>query len=154
MIRRPPRSTLFPYTTLFRSDDIYIQWQANFIATNLYIALFHDVQQAYLNTFSQIWQFVDAENPTVCPWNHAIVNRQLVREIATLCDTNGINLADEIRDGDIRCRQLLAVTLIARQPGNLNVIATFLYPITACLTDRLIGIVIYLAASNDRHDFI
>src|ERR1039457_7582944 len=24
MIRRPPRSTLFPYTTLFRSDRIYL----------------------------------------------------------------------------------------------------------------------------------
>src|ERR1039457_7375410 len=24
MIRRPPRSTLFPYTTLFRSDDAYL----------------------------------------------------------------------------------------------------------------------------------
>src|SRR2546428_1822252 len=23
MIRRPPRSTLFPYTTLFRSDEVY-----------------------------------------------------------------------------------------------------------------------------------
>src|SRR2546427_7981984 len=23
MIRRPPRSTLFPYTTLFRSDELY-----------------------------------------------------------------------------------------------------------------------------------
>src|SRR5258705_4576934 len=23
MIRRPPRSTLFPYTTLFRSDDLF-----------------------------------------------------------------------------------------------------------------------------------
>src|SRR5437016_12084658 len=23
MIRRPPRSTLFPYTTLFRSDQVY-----------------------------------------------------------------------------------------------------------------------------------
>src|ERR1043166_6689169 len=23
MIRRPPRSTLFPYTTLFRSDDLW-----------------------------------------------------------------------------------------------------------------------------------
>src|SRR5437016_8929896 len=23
MIRRPPRSTLFPYTTLFRSDDVH-----------------------------------------------------------------------------------------------------------------------------------
>src|SRR2546427_5502629 len=26
MIRRPPRSTLFPYTTLFRSDDIAIRF--------------------------------------------------------------------------------------------------------------------------------
>src|SRR5260370_16681245 len=25
MIRRPPRSTLFPYTTLFRSDDAYVR---------------------------------------------------------------------------------------------------------------------------------
>src|SRR3989449_5132320 len=24
MIRRPPRSTLFPYTTLFRSKDVYL----------------------------------------------------------------------------------------------------------------------------------
>src|SRR3712207_8324082 len=24
MIRRPPRSTLFPYTTLFRSDDVVL----------------------------------------------------------------------------------------------------------------------------------
>src|SRR3712207_7291272 len=24
MIRRPPRSTLFPYTTLFRSDGLYV----------------------------------------------------------------------------------------------------------------------------------
>src|SRR2546426_2095869 len=24
MIRRPPRSTLFPYTTLFRSDHVYL----------------------------------------------------------------------------------------------------------------------------------
>src|SRR2546430_4958876 len=29
MIRRPPRSTLFPYTTLFRSNDrgLYVDWQ-------------------------------------------------------------------------------------------------------------------------------
>src|SRR5690349_22568913 len=26
MIRRPPRSTLFPYTTLFRSLDVYFDW--------------------------------------------------------------------------------------------------------------------------------
>src|SRR2546427_8668063 len=28
MIRRPPRSTLFPYTTLFRSDDTAAFWRA------------------------------------------------------------------------------------------------------------------------------
>src|SRR3712207_8315012 len=28
MIRRPPRSTLFPYTTLFRSDDVGDEEQA------------------------------------------------------------------------------------------------------------------------------
>src|SRR3712207_8885369 len=26
MIRRPPRSTLFPYTTLFRSVDVIFNW--------------------------------------------------------------------------------------------------------------------------------
>src|SRR3712207_8213627 len=26
MIRRPPRSTLFPYTTLFRSRSMYSRW--------------------------------------------------------------------------------------------------------------------------------
>src|SRR3712207_7112318 len=25
MIRRPPRSTLFPYTTLFRSQDVFLE---------------------------------------------------------------------------------------------------------------------------------
>src|SRR5258708_12142899 len=29
MIRRPPRSTLFPYTTLFRSPTPTVQWQVS-----------------------------------------------------------------------------------------------------------------------------
>src|SRR3712207_8760251 len=28
MIRRPPRSTLFPYTTLFRSKDVLERWRS------------------------------------------------------------------------------------------------------------------------------
>src|SRR3712207_8334399 len=31
MIRRPPRSTLFPYTTLFRSSDVGIQHLAVYV---------------------------------------------------------------------------------------------------------------------------
>src|SRR3989454_5484534 len=40
MIRRPPRSTLFPYTTLFRSDDRHI---GPFVAR-------HDVESLDLRT--------------------------------------------------------------------------------------------------------
>src|SRR3712207_8149643 len=32
MIRRPPRSTLFPYTTLFRSAPDHEDWTASFIS--------------------------------------------------------------------------------------------------------------------------
>src|SRR2546430_16401619 len=32
MIRRPPRSTLFPYTTLFRSNDAGIGWHDGEVA--------------------------------------------------------------------------------------------------------------------------
>src|SRR5256885_14455569 len=32
MIRRPPRSTLFPYTTLFRSDQLFFVIAIEFVA--------------------------------------------------------------------------------------------------------------------------
>src|SRR2546422_3637366 len=39
MIRRPPRSTLFPYTTLFRSIERYRRyWEAQFDALAAYLA--------------------------------------------------------------------------------------------------------------------
>src|SRR2546429_6309389 len=34
MIRRPPRSTLFPYTTLFRSQLV---WPASFVVARAYV---------------------------------------------------------------------------------------------------------------------
>src|SRR3712207_7280610 len=33
MIRRPPRSTLFPYTTLFRSPEGYVGWNLTSVRT-------------------------------------------------------------------------------------------------------------------------
>src|SRR5688572_32168541 len=35
MIRRPPRSTLFPYTTLFRSSSVAINAQSEFLGSNI-----------------------------------------------------------------------------------------------------------------------
>src|SRR5690242_21487674 len=45
MIRRPPRSTLFPYTTLFRSQDLLAQAIRKLVtAGNLVIASHHDLK--------------------------------------------------------------------------------------------------------------
>src|SRR5438874_6184655 len=49
MMRRPPRSTLFPYTTLFRSQE-----QRN-AAQNVYRSVEHD-QKTGLTTFGQFHQ--------------------------------------------------------------------------------------------------
>src|SRR2546430_16432103 len=39
MIRRPPRSTLFPYTTLFRSDSLGVEAEAEALAARRMILL-------------------------------------------------------------------------------------------------------------------
>src|SRR3712207_7869982 len=46
MIRRPPRSTLFPYTTLFRSNWLATLWRGSIVfKTPLYFAV------GFLSTF-------------------------------------------------------------------------------------------------------
>src|SRR3712207_8088444 len=52
MIRRPPRSTLFPYTTLFRSHFplellMYLAFSSNILLS------FFKLSQAFFNLFSQ-----------------------------------------------------------------------------------------------------
>src|SRR2546423_4795260 len=46
MIRRPPRSTLFPYTTLFRSQRPVVLWEA------LYNEFGHEVGMTEAGSFS------------------------------------------------------------------------------------------------------
>src|SRR3989449_8712141 len=87
MIRRPPRSTLFPYTTLFRSyealdTDVYLR-----IADELYLKrcivgglervyeIGHDFRNEGLSRF---------HNPefTMAEWYEAYADYEVMREIA------------------------------------------------------------------------
>src|SRR5438876_7625232 len=45
MMRRPPRSTLFPYTTLFRSD-----------AASGVVDIFHGIDKAVADTWNNFWK--------------------------------------------------------------------------------------------------
>src|SRR3712207_9465495 len=66
MIRRPPRSTLFPYTTLFRSDEptnyldeVHIEWLKRFLQNyeNAFILISHDIP--FLNSVINLIYHLD-----------------------------------------------------------------------------------------------
>src|SRR5256885_15956276 len=74
MIRRPPRSTLFPYTTLFRSDLVHQQTQnqrygsshigatakdiSNVVtdAASGVVDIFHGIDKAVADTWNNFWK--------------------------------------------------------------------------------------------------
>src|SRR5690349_22885337 len=53
MIRRPPRSTLFPYTTLFRSYAIYLLTRSGMVTTGFATALDRRVRENYPKQWTQ-----------------------------------------------------------------------------------------------------
>src|ERR1035438_181100 len=57
MIRRPPRSTLFPYTTLFRSSNRFDWLRPGLFVTDLAKHLQHDIDRLFsILTLSGQWQ--------------------------------------------------------------------------------------------------
>src|SRR3712207_8358706 len=66
MIRRPPRSTLFPYTTLFRSRPVFITTGAAMLVER---ALYEQLE-GYCDDF-----FLFYEDPDIC-WRTWIVGRR------------------------------------------------------------------------------
>src|SRR6185436_20844681 len=54
MIRRPPRSTLFPYTTLFRSPPTAVSWRSTVPPRTSCLATGTDRKSTRLNSSHQI----------------------------------------------------------------------------------------------------
>src|SRR2546430_5916149 len=54
MIRRPPRSTLFPYTTLFRSQPELV-WKKDGIKAKYTSPLFHDGRVYIADDVARLW---------------------------------------------------------------------------------------------------
>src|SRR6185312_16579804 len=101
---------------------IDVQGKADLIAANLHVALLHDVEETNLNAFGQIGKFVDTEDASVGARHQTISNGQLVGEITALGHFNRIDFTDQVDDGNVGRGELLAVALIARQPGNFGVV--------------------------------
>src|SRR3989449_8585036 len=82
MIRRPPRSTLFPYTTLFRSDRIEDYVADGRAAAGL---LIHEGQLTYADRGLHLWadlgEWWRAETGLPLPLGGNVVRRDLGPEL-------------------------------------------------------------------------
>src|SRR3712207_7697342 len=67
MIRRPPRSTLFPYTTLFRSEAAFAARRSDPSALGYeqrYEAALEPEQEAAFRANAAAWDWFDAQSPS------------------------------------------------------------------------------------------
>ena len=106
-----------------RCDDEEVERQPDLEAADLDVALLEDVEQADLDPLGEVRQLVDREDAAVRARDEAVVERQLVAEVAALGDADRIDLADEVGDRDVGCRELLRVAPVAREPVDRRLVA-------------------------------
>src|SRR5258708_30128039 len=93
MIRRPPRSTLFPYTTLFRSDEVVISRNA-------------DEMQKHAGSFDFILDAVSADHDINAYIN--LLRRPMIRPNAGTARGRSEEHTSELQSPDhLVCRLLL-----------------------------------------------
>src|SRR3712207_1330273 len=81
MIRRPPRSTLFPYTTLFRSERIHYRrmfWLLFFGLVHLYLIWFGDILVGYALVGMIAWLFRNLSPRALIGWAVGLLAFQLL----------------------------------------------------------------------------
>ena len=93
-----------------------VQGQPQVVAAHLDVPLLEDVEQADLDPLREVRQLVEREDAPVRARDEPERDGRRVRQVATLRDLDGVHLADEVRDGDVRRGQLLAVAAVPRQP--------------------------------------
>jgi len=77
-----------------------------------------------------------------------------IGQIASLGDLDRIDFADQIGDGDIRCRQLLAVTAVAIDPLERQGVTQVIGRLATSAANRLIRIIVDLASLDDGNALV
>ena len=121
-------------------------------SADLEVALLEDVQQADLDARLQVGQLVDREDAAVRARDDPEVDDLLVGVGAALGRRlDRVDVADQVGDRDVRRRELLAVPLVARDPGDRRRVALLGDHAPAVLRDRAERVLVELAA-GDRRD--
>ena len=94
-------------------DQQEVERKADPVPADLHVAFLEDVEQRHLDPLGQIGKLVDAHDAAVRPRDEAVMDGQLVGEIPPLRDADGVDVTDQIRDGDVRRGELLRVATVA-----------------------------------------
>ena len=100
-----------------RGDEQHVERQADLVAADLDVALLEHVEQADLDALGEVGELVDGEDAAVGAGHEPVVQRQLVGQVAALGDLDRVDLADEVGDRGVGGGQLLAVAVVAVDPG-------------------------------------
>ena len=118
-------------------DQHDVERQADLVATDLHVALFEHVQQTHLDALGEVGDLVDREDAAVGARHQAVVQRELVAEVPTLGDLDGVDLADEVGDRGVGRGQLLAEAVVAVHPVDRRVVAVVLDQRAGVPADRV-----------------
>src|SRR5258707_11054593 len=101
MIRRPPRSTLFPYTTLFRSKKVFLSLLFVLAAASAAFA-----SQA-------------AKNPEAARWEQVARNVTITRDDWGIAHVYGKTRSEE-HTSELQSRQYLVCRLLLEKKKNID----------------------------------
>src|SRR3712207_9244118 len=102
MIRRPPRSTLFPYTTLFRSDDVVVTTDAALAVAYLVVA------GSLVGFSAYVWLLKTVSASTVS--TYAYVNPVIAVALGWAFNDEAITRSEE-HTSELQSRQYLVCRL-------------------------------------------
>ena len=102
---------------------MHVERQADLVAADLHVALLEHVEQADLDALGEVGELVDGEDAAVGARHQAVVQRQLVGEVAALGDLDRVDLADQVGDRRVGRGQLLAEAVVAMHPRRSGVVA-------------------------------
>ena len=85
-----------------------VEGQPDPVAADLDVLLLHDVEQPDLDPLRQVRQLVDGEDAPVAARHQAVVDGELVGQVASLRDPDRVHLTDQVSDRDVWRRELLA----------------------------------------------
>ncbi len=137
-----------------RREQHEVERQVDLVAAHLDVALLEHVEQADLDALGQVGQLVDGEDAAVRAGHEAVVQRELVGQVATLGHLDRVDLADQVGDRGVGGGQLLAVAPAAVHPLDRRVVPVLGDEVAGVPGHRGVRVVVDLGPGHDRHPLV